>query len=141
MRELGCWAHARRKFFELHEANQSPLAAEVIPRIAAIYAVEREAKDMTASERLLHRQQHARPKVEALFDGLEGLRPKINSGSATAKAVDYLLREGGVHRLSMMAASRSTTTRSRNAIRPVALGRKNRYSQVPCSPASAPPPS
>ena len=92
MRELGCWAHARRKFFELHEANKSPLAAEVIPRIAAIYAVEREARDMSAAERHAHRELHARPKVQALLDWLEALRPKINKGSATAKAVDYLLR-------------------------------------------------
>ena len=126
MRELGCWAHARRKFFELHEANQSPLAAEVIPRIAAIYEVEREAKDMTASERLAHRQQHARPKVEALLDWLEGLRPKINSGSATAKAVDYLLRRKAAF-TAYLGDGRFPIDNNpvENAIRPVALGRKN----------------
>ena len=126
MRELGCWAHARRKFFELHEANQSPLAAEVIPRIAAIYEVEREAKDMTASERLAHRQQHARPKVEALLDWLEGLRPKINSGSATAKAVDYLLRRKAAFTAYLGDGHFPIDNNPiENAIRPVALGRKN----------------
>lgn len=126
MRELGCWAHARRKFFELHEANQSPLAAEVIPRIAAIYEVEREAKDMAASERLAHRQQHARPKVEALLDWLEGLRPKINSGSATARAVDYLLRRKAAF-TAYLGDGRFPIDNNpvENAIRPVALGRKN----------------
>ncbi len=126
MRELGCWAHARRKFFELHEANQSPLAAEVIPRIAALYEVEREAKGMTADDRHAHRQAHARPKVEALLDWLEGLRPKINSGSATAKAVDYLLRRKAAF-TAYLDDGRFPVDNNpvENAIRPVALGRKN----------------
>lgn len=126
MRELGCWAHARRKFFELHEANQSPLAAEVIPRIAALYAVEREAEGMTADDRHAHRQAHARRKVEALLDWLEGLRPKINSGSATAKAVDYLLRRKAAF-TAYLDDGRFPIDNNpvENAIRPVALGRKN----------------
>jgi transposase len=126
MRELGCWAHARRKFFELHEANQSPLAAEVIPRIAAIYEVEREVKGMTASERLAYREQHARPKVQSLFDWLDGLRPKINSGSATAKAVDYLLRRKLAF-TAYLGDGRFPIDNNpvENAIRPVALGRRN----------------
>lgn len=126
MRELGCWAHARRKFFELHEANKSPLAAEVIPRIAAIYEVEREAKDMTASERHAHREQHARPKIQELLDWLEALRPKINSGSATAKAVDYLLRRKAAF-TAYLDDGRFPIDNNpvENAIRPVALGRKN----------------
>lgn len=40
VREIACWAHARRKFFELHEANQSALAAEALARIADLYAIE-----------------------------------------------------------------------------------------------------
>ncbi len=126
MRELGCWAHARRKFFDLHAANQSPLAAEVIPRIAAIYEVEREAKGMTAGERHAYRVQHARPKVQALLDWLEALRPKINSGSATAKAVDYLLRRKAAFTAYLDDGSFPIDNNPvENAIRPVALGRKN----------------
>ena len=126
MRELGCWAHARRKFFDLHAANQSPLAAEVIPRIAAIYEVEREAKGMTAGERHAYRVQHARPKVQALLDSLEALRPKINSGSATAKAVDYLLRRKAAFTAYLDDGSFPIDNNPvENAIRPVALGRKN----------------
>jgi len=126
MRELGCWAHARRKFFELHEANRSPLAAEVIPRIAAIYAVEREARAMTVDARQAHREQHARPKVGALFDWLAALRPKINSGSSTAKAVDYLLRRQAAF-TAYLDDGRFPIDNNpvENAIRPVALGRKN----------------
>ncbi len=45
--ELACWAHARRKFFDLFQANQSPLAQEALNRIAVLYAVEAEGRDMT----------------------------------------------------------------------------------------------
>ncbi len=126
MREVGCWAHARRKFFELHEANKSTLAAEALTRIGAIYAVERDAKDMTAEQRHMHRQDHARPKVEALVAWLQSLRPKINSGSATAKAVDYLLRRTAAFTAYLDDGCFPIDNNAvENAIRPVALGRKN----------------
>jgi len=126
MREVGCWAHARRKFFELHEANKSTLAAEALTRIGAFYEIEREAKDMTNDERHTHRDQHARPKVEAVFAWLESLRPAINSGSATAKAVDYLLRRKAAF-TAYLDDGRFPIDNNpvENAIRPIAVGRKN----------------
>ncbi len=126
MREIGCWAHARRKFFELHEANKSTLAAEALTRIGAIYAVERDAKDMTNDERHTHRDQQARPKVEAVFAWLEALRPKINSSSATAKAVDYLLRRKAAFTAYLDDGRFPIDNNAiENAIRPIAVGRKN----------------
>jgi transposase len=126
MREIGCWAHARRKFFELHEANKSTLAAEALTRIGAIYAVEREADGMNHDARHANREQYARPKIDALFGWLEGLRPKINSGSATAKAFDYLLRRKAAF-MAYLDDGRFPIDNNpvENAIRPVALGRKN----------------
>ncbi len=126
MREIGCWAHARRKFFELHEANKSTLAAEALTRIGAFYEIEREAKDMTNDERHTHRDQHARPKVEAVFAWLESLRQAINSGSATAKAVDYLLRRKAAF-VAYLDDGRFPIDNNaiENAIRPIAVGRKN----------------
>lgn len=126
MREIGCWAHARRKFFELHEANKSTLAAEALTRIGAIYAVERETDGMTADARHAHRAEFARPKVEALITWLTALRPSINSGSATAKAVDYLLRRTSAF-TAYLDDGRFPIDNNpvENAIRPVALGRKN----------------
>jgi len=126
MREIGCWAHARRKFFELHEANKSTLAAEALTRIGAIYAVERDAEGMTADARHAHRAEFARPKVEALITWLTALRPSINSGSATAKAVDYLLRRTSAFTAYLNDGRFPIDNNPvENAIRPVALGRKN----------------
>jgi transposase len=126
MREIGCWAHARRKFFELHDANKSVLAAEALTRIGAIYVAEREADGMNADARHAHREQHARPRVDALFAWLESLRPNINSGSATAKAVDYLLRRKAAF-TAYLDDGRFPIDNNpvENAIRPIALGRKN----------------
>ena len=126
MREIGCWAHARRKFFELHEANKSTLAAEALTRIGAIYAVERDTDGMDAEQRFAHRQAYAQPKVEALIAWLESLRPSINGGSATAKAVDYLLRRKAAF-TAYLDDGRFPIDNNpvENAIRPVALGRKN----------------
>lgn len=126
MRELGCWAHARRKFFELHEANQSTLAAEALTRIGALYEIERDAKTMTAEQRHVHRQEHARPKVDALFAWLDALRPSINGGSASAKAADYLLRRRPAF-TAYLDDGRIPIDNNpvENAIRPLAVGRKN----------------
>jgi len=49
--ELGCLAHARRKFFDLHKANESPMALEALNRIAVVYAIEAEGKDLSVEER------------------------------------------------------------------------------------------
>jgi transposase len=49
--ELACWAHARRKFFDLFQASQSPMAQEVLNRIAELYAIEAEARDLSTDER------------------------------------------------------------------------------------------
>jgi transposase len=126
MREVACWAHARRKFIELEEAKQSTLAPEALTRIGALYEIERDAKAMTADARRAHREQHARPKVEALFAWLTARRPAINSGSATARAVDYLLRRKAAFTAYLDDGCFPIDNNPvENAIRPVALGRKN----------------
>ena len=126
MREVACWAHARRNFFELHKANQSIIAAEALTRIGALYEVEREAKDIDTQARHTHRQQHAKPKVEALFDWLARLRPSVNTGAASAKAIDYLLRRKPAFTAYLDdGAFPIDNNPFENAIRPIALGRKN----------------
>ena len=84
--ELGCWAHARRKFFDLHKANKSQIALEALKRIAALYAIEQQARDMNAEDRRALRQQHAKPLVDALFEWLTRLKPTIAGSSGTANA-------------------------------------------------------
>ena len=64
--ELGCMAHARRKFFELHAANKSQLAGFALEQIGKLYGVERQAKELDAAQRLALRRQHSRPILDAL---------------------------------------------------------------------------
>ena len=126
MREVGCWAHARRNFFELHAANQSTVAAEALTRIGALYDIERLAQAMKPIERFAYRQEHARPRVDDLLAWLTALRPKVNSGSATAKAIDYLLRRQAAFTAYLDDGDFPIDNNPiENAIRPVALGRKN----------------
>ena len=122
MREIGCWAHAPRNFFELHAANKSTIAAEALTRIGALYDVEREARDLDTQARHDHRQQYARPKAQALFDWLTALRPTLNNGAATAKAVDYLLRRQAAFTAYLDDGAFPIDNNSvENAIRPIAM--------------------
>ena len=126
VRELACWAHARRKFFELHTANKSAIAAQALARIAAIYVIEAEARNLDAPARHALREKESRPAVDALFLWLEELRPQVNGGSGTAKAMDYLLRR----KLAFTAFLDDgcfpiDNNPVENAIRPIAVGRRN----------------
>ncbi|WP_267874334.1 transposase [Massilia sp. NR 4-1] len=75
--ELGCLAHVRRKFFELHAANGSPVAAEALQRIGALYAIEREAHDMAAADRLQLRQARAAPLLADLHNWLQTMQRAV----------------------------------------------------------------
>ena len=61
-----CWAHMRRGFYEFHASTKSPLAAEVLTRVAALYAIEAEIRGQPAEHRRQVRQERSRPIVEAL---------------------------------------------------------------------------
>jgi hypothetical protein len=65
--ELGCLAHARRKFFDLHKANQSPMALEALNRIAVLYAIEAEGKALSIEERKRLRAEKSLPALAALI--------------------------------------------------------------------------
>jgi transposase len=124
--EAGCWAHARRKFFDLARLQKAPIAVEAIDRIDALFAVEREINGLTAQERLAVRQERSRPLVAGLEAWLREQRGKLSSKSDTAKAIDYSLRhwpalarfiEDGRLCMSNNAAER--------VLRCVAVGRNN----------------
>ena len=82
--EVGCMAHARRKFVELHEANQSTIAATAIDLIGQLYGVERDVRLLGPEQRLRERRTRAAPIAEALHDWLLAQRVKITNGTATA---------------------------------------------------------
>jgi transposase len=124
--ELGCWAHARRKFVELQKASGSAIAAEAVQRIAELYRIEREAAALDADARHAWRLQHAVPLLQALHDWLRELQPMALGSSGTAKAIDYCLKRwAALIRYVDDGRFPIDNNPVENAIRPVALGRKN----------------
>lgn len=124
--ELGCWAHARRKFFDLHAAGGHPVAAEALQRIAQLYAVEEQASTFTVEQRARYRAQHSAPLLQALHDWLKNLRPTVANGGALAKAIDYTLRRWpALVRYAESGELPIDNNPVENAIRPIAVGKKN----------------
>jgi hypothetical protein len=124
--EAGCWAHARRKFFELHAANKSQIAVQALEQIGQLYEIERQVQHMPTDERLRIRQQQSRPVVDKLKHWLTDNRAKVPQGSATAKAIDYSLRRWQA--LTVFVDNAQVPIDNNwveNQIRPIALGRKN----------------
>lgn len=124
--ELGCLAHARRKFFDLYAANQSLVAAEALRRIGELYEVERQAQGMDAANRLQLRQTDARPKLDALRTWLMQTRISVANGGATAKALDYSIKRWpALMRYADSGVLPIDNNLVENAIRPIAIGKKN----------------
>ena len=123
--EAGCWAHGRRKLFDLAQVARAPLAAEAVRRIDAIFDVERSINGLPAEQRLAVRQSHVAPLVADLEAWMRAARGKMSRHAEVAKAMDYMLKRwdtfsrflgDGRICLSNNAAER--------ALRGVALGRK-----------------
>jgi len=87
--ELGCWAHARRKFFDLAQANQSPMALEALQRIGKLYDIEQAGKTLSHEARQQLRAEQAQPELAALQAWLMQTRARTANGGASAKALDY----------------------------------------------------
>jgi transposase len=121
-----CWAHTRRKFYDIHVATKSPLAEQALRRIAELYAIEADIRGQTADERRTVRQERSRPLVEAMQAWLTKTLDRISGRSALAQAIRYARNHwsGLVLFLDDGRLELDTNTVER-AIRPVALGRKN----------------
>jgi transposase len=124
--EAACWAHARRKFHEIHVVHASPTTTEALARIGALYQIENEIRGKPADLRLSMRQSRARPLLDELRTWMEKALRSLSSKSETAGAIRYALSrwraltrytEDGLLEIDNSAAER--------ALRAVALGRKN----------------
>jgi transposase len=124
--ELGCMAHARRKFFDLHAANQSALAEAALQRIGALYEIEREVQLLEPNARLDIRQRRSRPLADALHAWMTMQRARVSEGSAIAKALDYSLRRwAALTRYLDDPQVPIDNNWCENQIRPIAVGRHN----------------
>ena len=90
--EAGCWAHGRRKLFDLAKVARAPLAAEAVRRIDAIFDVERSINGLPAKQRLALRQTHVAPLVAELETWMRAARGKMSRHAEVAKAMDYMLK-------------------------------------------------
>jgi transposase len=121
-----CWVHMRRGFFQFHASTQSPLAAEVLARVAALYAIEAEIRGHPAEHRHRVRQERSRPIVEALHEWLHAHLGRVPGASDLAKAIRYAIRHwpGLTAFLDDGRIEMDTNTVERS-IRPHTLLRKN----------------
>jgi hypothetical protein len=124
--ELGCFAHARRKYFELNEAQANPIAQEALLRIAAVYEIEARGRDMSIAERADLRQREAKPLLDSMHTWLKATRMTVANGGGTAKAIDYSLKRWpALSRYAESGALPIDNNPVENAIRPICLGKKN----------------
>ena len=140
MRSALCWAHARRKFFELADIKAtarkgkkvaeeiSPVALEAVQRFDAIFDIEREINGLTAEARHDARQRLVRPMVQDLHDWLRSERARMSKHNPVAKAINYMFEEDGrweaFTRFLDDGRICLTNNAAERALRGVALGRK-----------------
>lgn len=124
--EAACWAHVRRKFFDIHESNGSPLAAEALARIRALYEIEAAIRGQPPDERRAIRQARAGPMIVELKAWLEAKLAKVSAKSALAVAIRYALsRWSALGRYCEDGHIEIDNNAAERALRAVALGRKN----------------
>jgi len=126
VRLAACWAHTRRKFYEIAEATGSPIATEALARIAALYRIEADIRGRSADARKAERQARSRPLIEAMKPWLERELNRIPGRGKLAEAIRYALaRWDALCRFLDDGRVELDTNPVERAIRPVALGRKN----------------
>jgi transposase len=126
IREAACWAHVRRKFYDIQVQLSSPIAAEALERIGKLYEIEAEIRGRFPDERCSVRQARAGPQLKALRAWLEKAVAPLSKKSELAQAIRYALsnwfaltRYGDDGRLEI------DNNAAERALRAVALGRKN----------------
>jgi transposase len=126
VREAACWAHVRRKFFEIHQAHDSPIAKEALDRIGALYAVEDEIKGQPPEARRAQRQARAGPLLGVFRQWLHATASTLSSKSDLAGAIRYATsRWSALTRYRDDGSLEIDNNAAERALRAVALGRKN----------------
>jgi hypothetical protein len=121
-----CWAHVRRRFFEIAEGGNAPIATEALARIAALYAIEADARGRSAEARHAIRQERTRPLIDQLKTWLDAQLAAVSKKSTLAEAIRYALaRWPGLARFVEDGRIEIDSNVVERAIRPIALNRKN----------------
>lgn len=121
-----CWAHVRRRFYELAAAGPAPIASEALERIAGLYAVEGDIRGRSAEERRAARLQRSRPVIDELEPWLHAKLALISQKTKLVEAIRYALsRWEGLTRFLDDGRIEIDFNVVERAIRPIALNRKN----------------
>jgi len=124
--EAVCWAHARRKFFDLARINRAPIAIEAVERMDALFAIERDINAKLPAERKRVRNEQSRSLVVALEAWLRQQRAKLSASSETAKAIAYSLNRWiGLIRFLDDGRLCMSNNAAERALRGIAVGRHN----------------
>jgi transposase len=124
--EAACWAHARRKFFDVHASTQAPLALEALQRIAALYAIEAAIRGQLPDARLAARTVQSAPLFIALRQWLENTRSRVSGKSDLAGAIRYTLARWDALTLVLRDGRACIDNNAaERSMRPMTLGRKN----------------
>jgi len=121
-----CWAHARRKLYDVAKASTAPIAQEGLKQIAALYRIEAEIKGHSAEERLTARHDRTKPKLDAFEKWLTFSRAQVSAKSPTGQALKYIAKYWNGLNLFLTDGRIEIDNNSvERTIRPIALNRKN----------------
>ena len=124
--EVACWAHARRKVFEVHEQTGSPAARAILEAMAGLFAIEQQIAGQPPARRLAERQARSAPALGELRGLLDATLARISAKSSLAGAIRYATtRWEALTRYVADGRLEMTNNAAERAIRPLALGRKN----------------
>ena len=124
--EIACFAHVRRKWFDLHDAYQSPLAEEALKRIAQLYAIETAIRGQSPQVRQAQRQQHAVPRLAELHAWMIAESAKVEKGSALAAAFNYAFNNWeALQRYTQDGHLEIDNNIAERSVRGIGVGRRN----------------
>ncbi len=126
LKEVACWAHARRKIYDVHIETKSPAAGEALEMIARLFAIEAGVKGKPPAERVAARRERANPILDERRAFLDATLVKISGKSDFAKAIRYATsRWAALTRYVDDGCLEMTNNAAERAVRPLTLGRKN----------------
>jgi transposase len=126
IKEAACWAHVRRKFYDIHVALSSPIALEALERIGRLYKIEEEIRGRSPDERQVVRKTRAGPELKSLNEWLSNTATTVSKKSELGKAIRYALSNWiALTRYCEDGRLEADNNAAERALRTVALGRKN----------------
>jgi hypothetical protein len=121
-----CWAHLRRRFYEIAVGGPAPIAQNALERIQKLYKIEEEIRGRPPEERCAVRHARSRPEVEALKSWFEDCLKRVSKSSPVRDAIQYGLNQwDGLIRFLDDGRIEIDSNSVERSMRPIALNRKN----------------